>query len=98
MFTPGWTWIVKAISTYANKQDRYVESGMMLPRYGLHRQLDVYDSTGKLKQKALLDLTSVKGIQVDQEGYLYIVHIPSDGSPPEERIDRAIAKAPKRSR
>jgi len=41
---------------------------MMLPRYGLHRQLDVYDSTGKLKQKALLDLTSVKGIQVDKEG------------------------------
>jgi hypothetical protein len=81
---------------YANKQDRYVESGMMLPCYGLHRQLDVYDSTGKLKQKALLDLTSVRGIQVDKQGYLYIVHIPSDGSPPEKRIDRAKAKAPKR--
>ncbi|MCP4815988.1 MAG: hypothetical protein GY888_26020, partial [Planctomycetaceae bacterium] len=35
---------------YAKKQDRYAESGMMLPRYALHRQLDVYDSTGKLKQ------------------------------------------------
>lgn len=81
---------------YANKQDRYVESGMMLPRYGLHRQLDVYDSSGKLKQKALLDLTSVKGIQVDEQGNLYIVHIPSDGTPPEKRIDRAVAKAPNR--
>ena len=69
---------------------------MMLPNYALHRQLDVYDSTGKLKQKALLDLTSVKGIQVDKEGYLYIVHIPADGRPPEERVDRANAKAPKR--
>jgi hypothetical protein len=81
---------------YANKQDRYVESGMMLPRYALHRQLDVYDSTGKLKQKALLDLTSVKGIQVDKDGYLYIVHIPANGTPPEKRIDRAVAKAPNR--
>ena len=81
---------------YAKKQDRYVESGMMLPCYALHRQLDVYDSTGKLKQKALLDLTSVKGIQVDKEGYLYIVHIPADGNPPEKRIDRAKARAPKR--
>jgi len=81
---------------YMNKQDRYVESGMMLPCYGLHRQLDVYDSTGKQKQKALLDFTSVKGIQVDKDGYLYIVHIPSDGSPPEKRIARAKAKAPKR--
>ena len=81
---------------YMNKQDRYRESGMMLPNYALHRQLDVYDSTGKLKQKALLDLTSVKGIQVDKEGYMYIVHIPSDGSPPEKRVDYAKAKAPKR--
>ena len=81
---------------YAKKQDRYVESGMMLPRYGLHRQLDVYDSTGKLKQKALLDLTSVKGIQVDKEGFLYIVHIPANGRPFEKRVDRAEAKAPKR--
>ena len=81
---------------YASKQDRYVESGMMLPCYALHRQLDVYDSTGKLKQEALLDLTSVVGIQVDKEGYLYIVHIPADGRPPEKRVDRANAKAPKR--
>jgi len=83
---------------YASKQDRYVESGMMLPRYGLHRQIDVYDATGKLKQKALLDLTSVMGIQVDEQGYLYIVHIPADGSAPQERVSRATAKAPKRSR
>jgi hypothetical protein len=81
---------------YASKQDRYVESGMMLPRYGLHRQIDVYDATGKLKQKALLDLTSVMGIQVDEQGYLYIVHIPADGRPPEKRVDRAKARAPRR--
>jgi hypothetical protein len=81
---------------YAKKQDRYVEAGMMLPRYGLHRQLDVYDSTGKLKHKALLDITSVKGIQVDKDGCLYIVHIPADGRPFEKRVDRAKARAPKR--
>ena len=82
---------------YMNKQDRYRELGLMLPNYALHRQLDVYDSTGKLKHKALIDLTSVKGIQVDQEGYLYIVHIPADGIAPEKRVNRVDAKAPKRS-
>jgi hypothetical protein len=81
---------------YLNKLDRYKESGMMLPNYALHRQLDVYDSTGKLKQKALLELTSVKGIQVDKDGNLYIVHIPANGRPFEERVDRAKARAPKR--
>jgi len=82
---------------YMNKQDRYRELGLMLPNYALHRQLDVYDSTGKLKHKALIDLTSVKGIQVDKEGYLYIVHIPADGIAPEKRVNRVDAKAPKRS-
>ena len=82
---------------YMNKQDRYRELGMMLPNYALHRQLDVYDSTGKLQQRALLDLTSVKGIQVDKEGYLYIVHIPANGVAPEKRVNRVNAKAPKRS-
>ena len=81
---------------YMNKLDRYKELGLMLPNYALHRQLDVYDSTGKLKQKALLELTSVKGIQIDKEGYLYIVHIPANGRPLEARVDRAKAKAPKR--
>jgi arylsulfatase A-like enzyme len=33
---------------------------------------------------------------VNKHGYLYIVHIPADGNPPETRIDRAIAKAPNR--
>ncbi len=82
---------------YMNKQDRYRELGLMLPSYALHRQLDVYDSTGKLKHKALIDLTSVKGIQVDKEGYLYIVHIPANGLAPEKRVNRVDAKAPKRS-
>ena len=82
---------------YMNKQDRYRELGLMLPNYALHRQLDVYDSTGKLKHKALIDLTSVKGIQVDKEGYLYIVHIPANGLAPEKRVNRVDAKAPKRS-
>ncbi len=81
---------------YAKKQDRYIESEMMLPRYGLYRQLDVHDSTGSMKQKALLDLTSVKGIQVDKDGYLYIVHIPADGSAPRKPVSRAKAKAPRR--
>ena len=81
---------------YAKKQDRYIEREMMLPQYGLHRQLDVYDSTGKLKQNALLDLTSVKGIQVDKQGYLYIVHIPADGSAPRKPVSRDKPGPPKR--
>lgn len=81
---------------YMNKQDRYRELGLMLPNYALHRQLDVYDCTGKLKHRALLDLTSVKGIQVDKEGYFYIVHIPANGLAPEKRVNRVDAKAPKR--
>ena len=81
---------------YMKKRDKYVEAGMMLPNYALHRQLDVYDSAGQLKHEALLDLTSVKGIQVDNEGDIYIVHIPNHGNPTEERVNRADAKAPKR--
>ena len=48
-------------------------------------------------RELLLDLTSVKGIQVDKEGYLYIVHIPANGLAPEKRVNRVDAKAPKRS-
>jgi len=81
---------------YLNKHERYVESGMVLPNFALYRQLDVYDSTGKLKQKALLDLTSVKGIQVDKQGNLYIVHIPADGNPLPKRVNRADARKPTR--
>ena len=81
---------------YAGKQKRYIEQDMILSRYGLYRSIDVYDATGKLKQEAALNLTSVMGIEVDAEGYLYILHIPSDGREPEKPIARAVAKAPKR--
>jgi len=73
---------------YVNKMDRYVEAGKVLPYYGLYRQIDVYDSTGKLKKKALLDLISVKGIQVDKQGCLYVVHMPADSNSYVKRVDR----------
>jgi len=44
----------------------------------MHRQIDVYGASGKLKQKALLRLDCVRGIQVDKKGNLYIVHRPAD--------------------
>ena len=80
---------------YVNKDDRYVENNSVFPAYGLYRQLDVWDSTGKLKHKGLLDLISVKGVQVDKDGYLYIVHMPGDSSAYVKRVNRADPAAKK---
>ena len=81
---------------YAGKQKRYIEQDMILSRYGLYRSIDVYDATGKLKQDDVLNLTSVMGIEVDAEGHLYILHIPSDGREPEKPIARKVAGKPRR--
>ena len=45
--------------------------------YGaVRRQVNVYDVGGNLKKKALLVLDSVRGIQVDAKGNLYVLHRP----------------------
>jgi sugar lactone lactonase YvrE len=43
----------------------------------MHRQVNVYDSDGKLKERALLVLDCVRGLQVDDEGNLYVMHRPA---------------------
>jgi len=44
----------------------------------------------------VLNLTSMMGIEVDAEGHLYILHIPSNGREPEKPIARKVAGKPKR--
>ncbi|MHC4402344.1 MAG: hypothetical protein ACYTG0_21985 [Planctomycetota bacterium] len=43
----------------------------------LRRQVNVYDADGKLQNSGLLRLECVRGIQVDDEGYLYALHRPA---------------------
>ncbi len=44
----------------------------------MHRQINVYDADGKLKKRGLLKLDCVRGIQVDDEGNLYVMHRPTE--------------------
>ena len=44
----------------------------------LHRQINVYNADGNLKTRGLLKLDCVRGVQVDDEGNLYVVHRPAD--------------------
>nr|MCU0983271.1 hypothetical protein [Pirellulaceae bacterium] len=43
-----------------------------------HRQVNVYDADGNLKHRGLLVLEYVRGIQVDDEGNLYVMHRPAE--------------------
>ena len=55
-----------------------VDSARTVTSYqALHRQINVYDVNGKLRKKALLRLDSVRGIQVDGKGNLYVIHSPA---------------------
>jgi hypothetical protein len=42
----------------------------------LHRQVNVYSADGHLKQRGLLKLDCVRGLQVDDQGNLYVLHRP----------------------
>jgi hypothetical protein len=54
-----------------------VDPGGKVDAYSaMHRQINVYDASGKLKRKSLLVLDTVKGIQVDVKGNLYALHRP----------------------
>ncbi len=44
----------------------------------LHRQVNVYDADGNLQKRGLLRLDCVRGIQVDDEGNLYVLHRPAE--------------------
>jgi hypothetical protein len=44
----------------------------------VRRQVNVYDAAGKLQTRGLLHLDAVRGIQVDDEGNLYVLHRPAE--------------------
>jgi hypothetical protein len=43
----------------------------------VRRQVNVYDTDGKLQRRALLRLDAVRGLQVDDEGNFYALHQPA---------------------
>jgi hypothetical protein len=51
----------------------------------LHRQLNVFNADGELIRNDLMRLDAVRGIQVDDEGYLYVLHRPA-GRPWEDYL------------
>ncbi|NLF73655.1 MAG: hypothetical protein GX575_31840 [Candidatus Anammoximicrobium sp.] len=44
----------------------------------VRRQVNVYDARGEVKTRGLLRLDAVRGIQVDDEGRLYVLHRPAE--------------------
>ena len=44
----------------------------------MHRQINVYDTDGNVRKRGLLVRDCVRGIQLDDEGCLYIVHRPAE--------------------
>jgi hypothetical protein len=61
---------------YVAKVDVDPSSPPVSAYVAMHRQINVYDSDGKLTKRSLLRLDCVRGIQVDDGGNLYIVHRP----------------------
>ena len=62
---------------YVAKVDVDTKSRPVSPYVALHRQVNVYDADGKLKNRALLKLDCVRGLQVDEKGNLYVMHRPA---------------------
>jgi len=62
---------------YVAKVDVDPKSRPVSPYVTLHRQVNVYDADGNLKKRRLLVLDCVRGIQVDAEGNLYVMHRPA---------------------
>ena len=61
---------------YVAKVDADEKSRPVSPYVALHRQVNVYDADGNLKKRGLLKLDCVRGLQVDNEGNLYVMHRP----------------------
>jgi hypothetical protein len=63
---------------YIAKVDVDVKSRPVSAYNALRRQVNVYDADGNLQKKSLLVLDCVRGLQVDDEGNLYVLHRPAD--------------------
>ena len=61
---------------YVAKVDVDPKSRPVSPYVAMHRQVNVYDADGNLKKRGLLKLDSVRGLQVDDEANLYVLHRP----------------------
>ncbi len=62
---------------YVAKVDVDPKSRPVSPYVAMHRQVNVYDADGNLKKRGLLRLDCVRGLQVDDEGNLYVMHRPA---------------------
>ncbi len=63
---------------YVAKVDIAPDARPVSAYVAMHRQVNVYDTDGKLKKRGLLVLDCVRGIQVDDEGNLYTLYRPAD--------------------
>ena len=63
---------------YVAKVDVDPKSRPVSPYVALNRQVNVYNADGNLKKSALLALDCVRGLQVDDEGNLYVMHRPRE--------------------
>jgi len=63
---------------YVAKVDVDSKSRPVSAYVALHRQINVYDADGNLKERGLLNLDCVRGVQVDDGGCLYVVHRPAE--------------------
>jgi hypothetical protein len=61
---------------YVAKVDVPPKSRPVSPYVALHRQVNVYDAKGNLKERGLLKLDCVRGLQVDDQGDMYVLHRP----------------------
>jgi len=61
---------------YAAKAEADTRARPVSAYDAVHRQVDVYDARGERKAKGLLRLDAVRGIQVDDDGCLYVLHRP----------------------
>ncbi len=62
---------------YVAKVDADEKSRPVSPYVALHRQVNVYDADGELQERGLLKLDCVRGLQVDNDGNLYVMHRPA---------------------
>lgn len=63
---------------YVAKEDVDPQSRPVSAYNAVRRQVNVYDADGHLKVRGLLQLDAVRGIQVDDQGNLYVVHRPAE--------------------
>ena len=63
---------------YVAKADVDAKARPVSAYNAVRRQVNVYDADGKLQTRGLLHLDAVRGIQVDDEGNLYVLHRPAE--------------------